>query len=268
MGTQIPTLYLLLAAVIGVFIGLLIASLFGSRESRNKKEPPQEVVKEGFGEVAGLWYSPAGKKLLLEMEGGHYKEFSSLSKEQQARAIRLAELLKEWVVKPVETAVTTAPVAVEQVVTPIVPEVQAEPAEPDMAAEIDLDLIREEGLVEDEEAVTPFVSEEHEDADVVSVLQDSLEVEEAFETEKSSDNTALTITQQIGAILDDMLVGTELEEKNIRLWENADHGVDVWVGSEKFEGIEAVPYPQVRQVIRDAVLRWEQETESQRRINE
>jgi len=65
-----------------------------------------------------------------------------------------------------------------------------------------------------------------------------------------------------------MVQGSELEDKEIKLIESAENGVEVWVGAEKFSGIESVPYPQVRQVIRDAVLRWEQETELQQRLGE
>lgn len=317
MGAQIPTLYLLLAAVIGIFIGLLVASLFTTREPRSKQEPPREAVKEGFGEVARLWYSPAGKRLMVEMEGGQYKEFTSLSKEQQAKVVRLADLLNDWVVEPVETAETfveEAPREVPQMYVPIVPDGQDEPEEPyqpvyrepDFAFDLveeepalkveepitpfasadqeEADLVSalqeslneemespedEEPSVKVDEPITPFVSAEQEEADLVSVLQESLDEEmETPEDEEPAITPDLSITQQISAILDEMLAGTELQDKGIRLWENEDHGVDVWVGVEKFEGIEAVPYPQVRQVIRDAVLRWEKETESQQRSND
>ena len=276
MGAQIPTLYLLLAAVIGIFIGLLVASLFTTREPRSKQEPPREAVKEGFGEVARLWYSPAGKRLMVEMEGGQYKEFTSLSKEQQAKVVRLADLLNDWVVEPVETAETfveEAPREVPQMYVPIVPDGQDEPEEPYQPVyrepDFAFDLVEEEPALKVEEPITPFVSAEQEEADLVSVLQESLDEEmETPEDEEPAITPDLSITQQISAILDEMLAGTELQDKGIRLWENEDHGVDVWVGVEKFEGIEAVPYPQVRQVIRDAVLRWEKETESQQRSND
>jgi hypothetical protein len=273
MGNQIPALYLLLAAVIGVFIGLLVSSLFGSRDSRAKQEPPREVIKAGYGEILRLWYSPAGKKILVEMEGGHYKEFASLSKEQQIKALRLAALFKDWVVEPANAAVEPHPQAVEQEPVVLATETPDEPVEPDQTMESEpefsLDLVKDEEPASDEDAVNPFVSAEHEEADVVSVLQESLEEEEiAPEVEEPPAIAGLTITQQIDAVLSDMLKGTDLEEKGVRLSENPEQGVDVRVGSEKFEGIESVPYPQVRQVIRDAVIRWEEETESRRRGNE
>lgn len=266
MGTQFPTLYLLLAAVIGVFIGLLIASLFGSRDSRKKQEPPPEVVKEGFGEVAGLWYSPAGKKMLMEIDGGYYKNISALSKDQQAKARRLVALMNDWTVERVEIVAEPATQQMEQAQTPGTPEALEQSPEPDLTPEVILDMVKEEEPTEAAETASPFLSAEQEEADLVSLLQGSLEEsEETPETDEVVGKAALTITQQISAVLEEMLKGTELEDKGIRLWENADHGVDVYVGSEKFEGVEAVPYPQVRQMIRDAVLRWEEEAEGGRR---
>ena len=55
-----------------------------------------------------------------------------------------------------------------------------------------------------------------------------------------------------------MIRRTEYKEKGIKLIENQENGVDVWVGLEKFSGIENVPYPEVQQLIRTAAKRWEQ----------
>jgi hypothetical protein len=108
MITQIPILFLVLAAIIGVFIGLLISSLFSSKDSQPKQELPAELRKEGYGEIARFWYTPAGKKILLEMDGGHYKEFNALTKEQKAKVLRLAELYQDWLAVQPETPSTPA----------------------------------------------------------------------------------------------------------------------------------------------------------------
>lgn len=264
MNAQIPALFLFLAALIGVFIGLLISSLFSGKESQQKKQPPKEVVKGGFAEVACLWYTPAGKKLLIEMDGGFYKEFNSLSKEQQAKALRLIELLKNYAgggqeLKPAAqpASTTEAPAVIEPVAAG---GVIFEPELEELAAE--------EGIYSaPDTAVSPFKGFDEEDADVVSSLQDSLGVEEEEPQENEVTQPAnLSITQQISAILEEMLEGTDLKEKGIKLLENQENGVDVWIGMEKFSGIDTVPYPQVRQLIHDAVVRWEQETEAQQRM--
>jgi hypothetical protein len=273
MITQTPTLYLVLAAVIGIFIGLLIASLFTSRDSHPKTEVPKELLMEGFGEIARVWYSPVGKKIMVEMEGGYYKEFKALSKEQRSKVVRMVELLNGWVIEPDGTMSDSSSQAEKRSYQQIVPDRLAgmeEPYQPIVQEPvIEEEIVEAEAVIAEENPTSPFFSKEEEEADLVSVLKETFnESEQTPEEDANTSRVDLTITQQISAILDDMLAGTDLEGKGIRLWENPDHGVDVFVGDEKFEGIEAVPYPQVRQVIRDAVLRWEQENESQQRINE
>ena len=102
---------------------------------------------------------------------------------------------------------------------------------------------------------------------MISELQQSLPPEDEEETGYTAPEAAeYTITQQINAILQEMLQTTDLADKGIRLEENPNHSVDVFVGAEKYSGIEEVPYPQVRSLIHEAVLRWEQETNPQQRL--
>lgn len=260
MSAQVSTLLLLLAALIGLFIGLLLSSLFSGKESRQKNQPPREIQKEGYGEVARLWYSPAAKKVLTEMDGGFYKGFSALSVEQQAKVKRLSSLLNDWTAaeQAVEPPVLAAPV-IEERFQPVA--AAPTPESEKMSYEQDF-------VIPAAAAVAPFATTGDEDADVVSVLQQSLEPEEEEAGFIPSPAAEFSITQQINAILQDILSTTELADKGIKLEENPDHGVDVFVGAEKYPGIEDVPYPQVRTLIHEAVLRWEQETDSQQRIDQ
>lgn len=256
MNAQVSTLLLVLAALIGLFIGLLLANLSSNKESKQKHSPPREILKEGYGEVARLWYTPAGKKILTEMDGGFYKGFNALSAEQQVKVLKLIELWKSWTGGESATAVT-APVVpvVEERYRPVIQERVYEPK------------YEETAYLPVVEPVAPFSSNEVEESDLVSVLQQSLEPEAMGEADFiPSLSTELSITQQINGILQEMLSTTELADKGIKLEENLEHGVDVWVGAEKYAGIEDVPYPQVRTLIQESVMRWEQETDLQQRI--
>lgn len=264
MISQFPALYLLLAAIIGVIIGLLVSTLFNSTEPRSKQEPPRELTKAGFAEVARLWYSPAGKKILVEMEGEPHKDFTSLTKEQQSKANRLAELLKGWVGGQGDTGAEPVTQEVEQTYVPYVLNRQEKPEEPNRpvySAPV-YETYKEEPVVSLEKPVNPFFSDEQEEDNLVSALKESLDDNVPLGAADTTVDANLSITQQISAVLDEMLEGTGLENKGIRLTENPSYGVDVWVGTEKFSGIDAVPYPQVSQLIRDAVMRWEQESEA------
>jgi hypothetical protein len=62
---------------------------------------------------------------------------------------------------------------------------------------------------------------------------------------------------QIDQILQDRLVETPLAGRGIQLQESPEGGVIVWVGLQRFEGIDAVPDPEVKTAIRQAVEAWE-----------
>jgi hypothetical protein len=229
MPVEITPIYLVLAAVIGLLVGLLVSSLFSSRESKSAEpeKPPQEMVKDGFAEIVRLWYSPSGKKIVTQMDGGYYKDFLTLSPDQKARVNKLLVLWSTWAGKVTE-------VKVEPVSTPFVG------VESSVAANL---------------------------PPVAPVLDWS--VQEALKTEEAEDSPILpvedrpkTIAGQISLIIEKMLIDSPIKEKGIKLIENDHHGVDVWIGLEKFDGIDAIPYPDVQQLIREAVAQWEREMEA------
>ena len=67
----------------------------------------------------------------------------------------------------------------------------------------------------------------------------------------------LSIVAQIDQILQDRLAGTPLAGRGIHLQESPEGGVIVWVGLQRFEGIDAVPGSEVKAAIRQAVEAWE-----------
>ena len=69
-----------------------------------------------------------------------------------------------------------------------------------------------------------------------------------------------TMVGQIDEILQRLLASnTSLAHRGVRLMEVPPAGVVVWVGLERFDGLDAVPYPDVKQVIQAAVDEWEKE---------
>ena len=77
------------------------------------------------------------------------------------------------------------------------------------------------------------------------------------EQEKKPEIIEDSIVVQIDNILQEMLAGSKLESRGIRLTEGANMSVIVWVGNEYFQGIDHVPDPVIAQVIRTAVAEWE-----------
>jgi hypothetical protein len=66
-----------------------------------------------------------------------------------------------------------------------------------------------------------------------------------------------TIVEQVDGFLQEILLEDGLTDVNIRLTELMNRGLVVWVGKEFYEGIDAVPDPKVKELIRRAVQRWE-----------
>lgn len=67
----------------------------------------------------------------------------------------------------------------------------------------------------------------------------------------------MSIVMQINEILQEMLVGTEFAGQKISLVEDLRHGVVVWIGTKRYEGVDSVDVPAVRALIQDAASAWE-----------
>jgi hypothetical protein len=68
---------------------------------------------------------------------------------------------------------------------------------------------------------------------------------------------AKSIVGQINDVLQARIAGTSLAAKLVRLGETPGGGVLVFVGTARYEGIDAVPDPEVVAAIRAAIAEWE-----------
>ena len=68
---------------------------------------------------------------------------------------------------------------------------------------------------------------------------------------------ANSIVSQIDAILQERLVGTNLEERGVFLAQSAEGGVIVYVGLTRYNGMDDVPDPEIKAAIRAAIAEWE-----------
>lgn len=231
MNTSISTpLLLALAGVAGILVGLLVSTLF---KSDSKAGPegnplPKKFVDAGFAEAARLYYSPAIKKALTQLDGDFYNDFAALTPEQKRRVIRILQAWQEWSgqYSPLQNEPQNA-------VPPLPVEAQSK-AEPAAARQ------------------------------PVSALQfmpSELTSEEIPEVVPAAAKP-LTIFEQIDEILKEVVAASPEKNRGIRLVDNGHNGVIVWVGMEKFNGVDEVPYPEVQALIHTAVERWEAQAEA------
>ena len=260
-------IYLIIAGVAGLLLGILIASLLGNRAGKPSKsdEATPEMKKEGYAEIAHLWYSPATKKIITQMDDEFFKEFVNLAPDQQKKALRLSDLFENWV--------KTVPVTLEKPVA----EVSEKPVEGYLEETIQqpvvasgrpgstkpLPFVDTAPIVN----VPPSSYSTHDESKLSSDFEPFMPLDSNMEVDEPLKLKPKTIAGQISDIIDEIIQTSPLREKGIKLIEREDHGVDVWFGIEKFDGIEAIPYPEVKALIKTAAARWEREALAQNKLD-
>jgi hypothetical protein len=73
---------------------------------------------------------------------------------------------------------------------------------------------------------------------------------------------AASMVEQIDEILQEIIQRSDTPNRLIRLMEEKQEGVMVWVGQEHFNGIDAVTDPSAKELIRAAAKEWERRAES------
>ena len=231
MNTSISTpLLLALAGVAGILVGLLVSTLFKSDSKTNPEGNPlpKKFADAGFAEAARLYYSPAMKKALTQLDGDFYNDFVALTPEQKRRVLRILQAWQEWSSQP-----STLQNETQNGVPPLPVETQSGAELPRIRQPIStLHLMPSEPVADELAETVPAVAK------------------------------PLTIFEQINDILKEVVAASPEKNRGIRLVDNGHDGVIVWVGMEKFNGVDEVPYPEVQALIRTAVARWEVEAEA------
>jgi hypothetical protein len=187
-------------------------------------EPPAPISPAGPGDQAVLriWRTPE-EKLWLEMDGQRLEAKSALAPAQARLLLKTVMDLRPWLDIPAEPAVRREPPAVPpaQAVVPA-----AVPAEP---------------------AVKP-----------VSVIGALLSINKPPQTEQKKEAPVMkSMLEQIDEVLQLKLATSIYREREIHLMDGPGGTVVVKEGVKSYEGIGAVPDPELQALIRLAVSEWE-----------
>lgn len=252
MLSSIPTPVLaILAVVIGILIGLLVSTLFSREPKQPDENPiPEKYIQEGYAEVARILYTPAAKRVVTFLDGDYYDNFATLTPDQKKRILRYIDSWNEWGgVKPkpqtepaaeAPSGMTGAAFTPDAAVKPdlkIPPLPTADallspPAKPETLADLGIDV--------------PSIVEP-----IPAVVKLDLGKPKRIQEKPKS------IVEQINDKLAEVITETPGAKQGVSLEDDGHHGVIVWVGIERFEGVDAVPDPDIQKNIKEAVSRWE-----------
>ena len=216
-------IYLIFAGLtVGFLVGALTTILFARRQPTHPPSelPSSQALKaKGYKAIATIWHDQSNRQLAVQIGKTEYVSPESIPPDTRQALINLGRSLLAWL----GVADQPAPKPTPQ------PTVEAPAATPrEMPRPIATPIAA---------PITPPPPP----------------------TAEQPKNGPTTMVAQIDEILQEMLAQSTLGHRGVRLLETPPDGVVVWVGLERFDGLDAVPCPEVRQIIQAAVDRWEEE---------
>jgi hypothetical protein len=217
---ELDMLSILLIGGISLVIGLLIGLALSSlfRSEEEKPSISQQDVDPNWVEVAHFWWDRRNSDLVLRVGNQTYLERANLKSAERKRLIRMLNELHVWLAQEPLPEVEKAVLGAKM---PSL-EFKVAPESPNLL-------------------LNPV------DAIVTAIQSDAPKV----------DLSSASIVQQINAILQTKLAETNMKDKAIRLMELPNKGMVVLIGLDQYEGIDAVPDPEVQAILREAVAEWE-----------
>jgi hypothetical protein len=221
-------------SILGWIAGLLFVYVFGLFEGRSqgrkrriaeeqeekKKQPAPPPAAATTDDPGLLRIKNEHGALTLDLDGARV-DATSLSSDQRKRLIELLSLMRPWLEgksAPASPAPSAKPKPVSSPQT--VPPPVVTPAKPVSAP------------------VTPIPA-----------------TPKAKKHDKPVAPTS--IVEQINEILQTRIMNTSLASRGITLLESPTGGVNVYIGIDKYEGIDSVPDEEVKAAIRAAIAEWE-----------
>jgi hypothetical protein len=230
----IPAIILIVvAAIAGYILGIVDSRITASlrKKSEEKSTPTmgapeviaQETSQSGEYTVLKVTIDKA-LKFHLEVGGKYLDKPEALSPEERKRVVDIVTQLQPWLDdKPVPAALPPAPeLPPLKTLTPSIP---AQSSVAKTSPKID--------------ALRGFRS----------LLNNDVK--------PPSNKNSFSIVAMIDEVLQTKLFGTPLMDKAIRLEDGPMGEVIVCVGSQRYDGVGAVPDPEIRDIIKAAIAEWE-----------
>jgi hypothetical protein len=237
-------LYIVLISVgLGFLVGLS-ASLF--RSTGMKIKPP----KKGLLDIGHLWRDKPGGQLWLQVGSQSGTNLNSFDGEEHQQVVQIVEDLQTWLGKPAHNKSLLSSTGSQDVIPlTTTQEGRAQPfpsSKPEEAA-----AYPPAPPTMDAAISSPTNVSSRPRIDVIKGLR------LAIEGDISGKLGSPSIAAQVNDILQEKLHGTPLAQRGIRLMELPGKGMVVLIGMEQFDSVDAVPYPEIKALIKESVAIWE-----------
>jgi hypothetical protein len=198
------------------------ANSVGQPSQKPDKDQPKKPSQPDLVEAGRFWRNIRSGDFYPELDGKVFHSTSEMTDDQQARFARLLEGLQSWVKKPVKKA------------------------------EDDQLLPQGETVRLAADDLQPVLEEKRISYNPIKAFTDAI----GAEVNKPK-SPQFSIVAQVDEILQEKLENTPLAKRGISMKDSLDGGLVVWVGLQQYSSIEAVPDPEIRQLLRESVEEWE-----------
>ena len=234
--------------IIGLVVGGLVTALLMGRENRQTGEGAGEEYAQKYQELVRLWRDRENGNMLVEIAGEIYENTENMDEKNLNRMLIIADKLDVFLGR-------------QKSETPVSQQVQKVESDKETAVfpGETQEVLESETRAKNLEMLKPPVKEEESPRPAFSSLPP------VPDEMVSAEPKAVTMIEQINEILQLLIPISPIAGKNVRISEDPFKGVIVWVGLDKYEGIDDVPDKNIRIVIRAAVAEWEKHADSRRK---
>jgi hypothetical protein len=227
MNTSIVLILAVICFLIGIIAAYLLQSLREEKTSA-EEEPPSNIKEEPVSdtpplaldmiEIARIWKDKSSLQPVLEIEGDLFRRAEDIHPAQLEKFNAAITELCNWLGQPAPTHPPTAETPAFLTNEPFPPTTTEKPARRGP-----LDLLKNSL-----------------DADVRSAMK----------------SAPKSLAAQVDDILQEKLAESKLAGRGIRIMDTPSADLVVLVGLSKYDGIDAVPDPEIQALIREAVAEW------------
>lgn len=247
MTTTQAVIFIVIALVIGYGFGIVDSRFTAALRKKNQKPAPaptpepvvvehnrpgEQTVLEVTLERASKWH--------LELDGVRLDDPAAVPAEKRQRLVNIIVQIRPWLEGKLAAAA---------------PEIPAAPAAPAPAAAAVPAV--ETAAVKTTAPAVPTQAAPAAEALKLNAMRGFGSMI-AGDSRKVVETRPTSIVSMIDAVLQTNLASSPLKDRGIRLEENPGGGVVVWVGVQRYDGIDAVPDPVIVAAIRGAIAEWEQ----------